>query len=49
MRFSHGTRKQNLMNIWQNTEVYTAFQLFTGHAFWKGNIEDRVKLLESIV
>ena len=29
-------------------EVYTAF-LFMGHAFWKENIEDRVKLLESIV
>ena len=26
-------------------EVYTAF-LFMGHAFWKENIEDRVKLLE---
>ena len=27
-------------------KVYTAF-LFMGHAFWKENIEDRVKLLES--
>ena len=36
------------MNIWKSTKVYTAF-LFIGHAFWKGNIEDRVKLLESNV
>ena len=28
-----------------STKVYTAF-LFMGHAFWKENIEDRVKLLE---
>ena len=32
--------------IWKSTKVYTAF-LFMGHAFWKENIEDRVKLLES--
>ena len=37
------------MNIWKSTmKVYTAF-LFMGHAFWKENIEDRVKLLESNV
>ena len=36
------------MNIWKSTKVYTAF-LFMGHAFWKGNIEDRVKLLKSNV
>ena len=36
------------MNIWKCTKlkVYTAF-LFMGQAFWKENIEDRVKLLES--
>ena len=36
------------MNIWKSTKVpvYTAF-LFMGPAFWKENIEDRVKLLES--
>ena len=33
------------MNIWKSTKVYTA-SLFMGHAFWKENIEDRVKLLE---
>ena len=32
--------------IWKSTKVYTAF-LFMGHAFWKENIEDRVKVLES--
>ena len=31
-----------------STKVYTAF-LFMGHAFWKENIQDQVKLLESIV
>ena len=36
------------MNIWKSTKVYTAF-LFMGHALWKENIEDRVKLLEQIV
>ena len=25
------------------------FSAFMGHAFWKENIEDRVKLLESII
>ena len=30
-------------------KVYTAFRLFMGHAFWKENIEDKVKLLESII
>ena len=30
------------------TEIYTAF-LFSGHAFWKENIEDTVNLLESII
>ena len=30
----------------ESTKVYTAF-LFVGHAFWKENIEGRVKLLES--
>ena len=34
------------MNIWKSTKVYTAF-LFTGHAFWKDSIGDRVKSLES--
>ena len=29
-------------------KVYTAF-LFMGHAFWKENIEDKTKLLESNV
>ena len=40
IRFSQGK--------WINTygKVYTAF-LFMGHAFWKENIEDSVKLLES--
>ena len=33
------------MNIWKITKVYTAF-LFSGHTFWKENIEDRVKLFE---
>ena len=33
------------MNIWKSTRVYTAF-LLPGQAFWKENIEDRVKLLE---
>ena len=32
--------------IWKSTKVYTGF-LFMGHAFWKENTEDRVKLLES--
>ena len=32
--------------IWKSTKVYRAF-LFMGHAFWKENIEDRVKVLES--
>ena len=36
------------MNIWKGTKAYAAF-LFMGHAFWKENIEDRVKLLESNV
>ena len=36
------------MNIWTSTKVYTAF-LFMGRTFWKENIEDRVKLLESII
>ena len=36
------------MNIWKRTKVYTAF-LFMGHAFWKENVEDGVKLLESNV
>ena len=31
-----------------STKVYTAF-LFMGHAFWKENIQEQVKLLESIV
>ena len=35
-------------NIWKSTEVYTAF-VFMGHTFWKENVEDRVKLLESKV
>ena len=34
--------------IWKNTKVYTAFR-FMGHAFCKEDIEDTVKLLESIV
>ena len=36
------------MNIWKGTKVYAAF-LFMGHAFWKENVEDRVKFLESNV
>ena len=32
----------------KSTKLYAAF-LFVGHAFWKENIEYRVKLLESIV
>ena len=36
------------MNMWKSTKVYTAF-LFMGHACWKENTEDRVKLLESNV
>ena len=36
------------MNMWKSTKGYTAF-LFMGHACWKENIEDRVKLLESNV
>ena len=34
--------------MWKCTKlkVYTAF-LFMGQAFWKENIEDRIKLLES--
>ena len=37
------------MNIqWKSTKVYTAF-LSMGHAFWKQNIGDRVKLLGSNV
>ena len=36
------------MNIWKSTIVYTAF-VFMGHSFWKENIEERVKLLESKV
>ena len=35
------------MNIWKSTKVYTAF-LFIGHAFWKENIEQRVKLIIGI-
>ena len=31
------------MIIWKITQAYTAF-LFLGHAFWKENIEDRVKI-----
>ena len=31
--------------IWKSTRVYTAF-LLPRQAFWKENIEDRVKLLE---
>ena len=36
------------MNIWKGTKVYAAF-LLMGHAFWKENVEDRVKFLESNV
>ena len=36
------------IHVWKSTKVYTAF-LFMSHAFWKENIEDRVKLLESNV
>ena len=36
------------MNMWKSTNGYTAF-LFMGHACWKENTEDRVKLLESNV
>ena len=41
------TMKRNKY-IWKSTQVYTAF-LFMGHAFWKENFENRVKLLESNV
>ena len=34
--------------IWKSTKVYTAF-LFMGHAFWKENVADSVKLLRSNV
>ena len=34
--------------IWKSTNVYAAFR-FMGHAFCKDDIEDPVKLLESIV
>ena len=34
--------------IWKSTKVYTAFR-FMGHTFCKEDIEDTVKLLESIV
>ena len=34
--------------IWKSTKVFTAF-LLMGHTFWKENIEDRVRLLESNV
>ena len=33
------------MNIWKSAREYTAFLLLS-QAFWKENIEDRVKLLE---
>ena len=36
------------MNIWKGTKVYKAF-LFMGHAFWKENVEEGVKLLKSSV
>lgn len=32
----------------ERTKVYTAF-VFMGNSFWKENIEERVKLLESKV
>ena len=32
------------MNVWKSTRVYTA-SLSMGLAFWKKNIEDRLKLL----
>ena len=35
------------MNIWKVLK-HTSFS-FSGHAFWKENIEDRVKLLEVYV
>ena len=36
------------MNTWKSTKVpVNTASLFMGHAFWKENIEDRVKLLES--
>ena len=37
------------MNILKSTKVYTAAFVFMGHSFWKENIEERVKLLESKV
>ena len=37
------------MSIWKSTKVYTAAFVFMGHSFWKENIEERVKLLESKV
>ena len=36
------------MNVWTSTKVYTGF-LFMCRTFWKENIEDRVKLFESII
>ena len=38
------TRKMNKY-IWKGIKIYTPF--FMSHAFWKENIEDRVKFLES--
>ena len=37
------------MSMWKSTKVYTAAFVFMGHSFWKENIEERVKLLESKV
>ena len=42
---SHKEMKEYMENC---LSIYTAF-LFMGHVFWKENIEDRVKLLESYV
>ena len=41
-------KNKNYLREKINYNIYTAF-LFMGHAFWKENIEDRVKLLESII
>ena len=34
------------MNVWKSIKVYSEVS-FMGHAFWKKNIEDGVKLLGS--
>ena len=43
---SDSCKENECKYIWKSTKVYTDF-LFMGHVFWKENIEDLVKLLES--